>query len=395
MTKRKRRPTIERLEERLCMAAPVLAATVALPAPGNWTPTPVRASPIMADIFNTGRDDMITITTGAQLVAYGVAADGTFQPVMTYKVPNSIADIKSTPIVVTDPRTGRKDLFAAMGRDERVDGSLEDGRIYGWDLATGQLLPAWANGVSSGTNLQGITGVYGPLTSGDLDGDGVPEIVSTSYSRYVTAFHLDGSIMWQWSNDDSISSGAVIGDIDRSGVPSVIVGGDASDNGYFNAGGWVTCLSNTGNEKWRKFIPNETVASDPTLADLNNNGYLDIVIGTGEVFGVEGLAGSRQAGNQILAIDPFGNFLPGWPYNTDPDETKNAQVLQSLAVADVTGTGQLDVIAIDRSGVLHVVMPNGQDLPGFVGGKQIFPELPQNLIPDDYGSPIVADSTLR
>ncbi len=388
----KRRLAIESLEARLCMAAPTLQAEINLPSTGSWTPTPYRASPISVDIFGTGKDDLITVTAGSKLVAYGTQADGSLVPLVTYQAPNAIADIKSTPVVVTDPRTGRKDLFAGMGRDERTNGAIEDGRVFGWDLQTGQLLPGFAQGVSTGVNVAGITGVYGALTSGVLEGNGMPDIVVTSFSHKVTAIRLDGSIIWQWTNDDTIVSGAVIGDIDRSGTPSVIIGGDSSDSAFYQAGGWVNVLSNTGILKWRKYIPGETTWATPTLADLNNNGYLDIVIGTGENFDAVN-PGARALGNNIYALDPFGNILPGWPYHTTNNDAVAHQVLNSVAVADLMGNGQLDVVAIDRAGYLHVIQPNGQDLPGFVGGKRIAAELPATSIPDDYASPIIADVT--
>ena len=387
----KRRPLLEPLEDRLCMAAPTLQATVSLPSTGAWTATPYRASPISADIFNTGKDDLITVTAGAQLVAYATGANGTLTPVVTYQVPAGVADIKSTPIVVTNPATGRKDLFAAMGRDEAHSGTLEDGRVFGWDLQTGQLLAGWTSGQSTGINTSGQTGVYGPLASGILEGNGMPDLVVTSFSHNVTAFRLDGSTIWQWTNDDTIVSGAVVGDIDRSGTPSVIVGGDSSNNGFYQAGGWVSALSNTGTLKWRHFIPGEVTWASPTLADLNNSGYLDIVIGTGLNYDTAGVAGARALGNYLYALDPFGNVLPGWPYHLTSNDAVAHQVLNSVAVADVLGNGQLDVVAIDRAGYLHVIAPNGTDLPGFAGGVNIAAGLPPTSVPDDYASPIVAD----
>ena len=389
----RRRLIVEHLETRLCMAAPTLQATVNLPQQsGAWTATPYRASPTMVDIFGTGKDNLITVTAGAQMVAYGVDSSGAMVPVVTYQTPSgTIADIKSTPVVVTDPRTGRKELFTAMGRDESHIGTIEDGRVFGWDLRTGQLLPGWTNGVSTGRNVDELSGVYGAITQGDLDGDGVPELVVTSFSHNVVALHLDGSVLWSWTNDDTILSGAVIGDIDRTGVPSVVVGGDSSDSPFFQAGGWVNVLSNTGTLKWRKFIPGETTWSSPALADLNNTGYLDIIIGTGLNFDYNGVPTARALGNNIYALDPYGNILPGWPYHTTTDDTQPREVVNAIAVADMLGNGQLDVVAIDRSGFLHVVGPNGQALPGFVGGRSITPEFPPSQLPDNYASPIIAD----
>ena len=397
----KRRPLFESLEARLCMAGPTLQTTFSLPSAGSWSPTVYRASPIFVDIFGTGKDDLIAVAVGAKLVAYAENPDGSARAVVTYQVPGGVADIQSTPIVVTDPRTGRKDLFAAMGRDQTRPGTLEDGRVFGWDLQTGALLPGWTNGVSTGKDVVGESGVYGALTSGPLENNGMPDIVVTSFSTNVTALRLDGSVLWQWTNDDTIESGAVIGDIDRDGKPEVIVGGDSSNSSYYQAGGWVNVLSSTGILKWRKFIPGEVAWSSPVLADLKNNGYLDIVIGTGLSFQNENALGrgnypnAQAQGNLIYALDPFGNVLPGWPYATTfAGDPVPHEVLAAPAVADLLGNGQLEVVALDRAGYIHVIQPDGTDLPGFEGGKFLAPEFTttfHTLPPDDYASPTIAD----
>ncbi len=389
----KRRPVLESLEARLCMAAPALQTSFQLPLDGSWTPTVYRSSPLFVDIFGTGKDELIAVAANARLVAYAEGPNGTATPVVTYQVPGGMADIKSTPIVVTDPRTGQKDLFAAMGRDENHSGALEDGRLFGWNLRTGQLLPGWTQGQSTGRSVNGLGGVYGSLTSGALEGNGLPDIVATSFSQDVTAFRLDGSTLWRWSDDDTVLSGAVIGDIDRTGVPSVIVGGDSSSSPFYQAGGWVNVLSNTGTLKWRHFIPGEVTWSSPVLGDLNNNGYLDIVIGTGLNFDFAGAAGARAAGNNIYAFDPFGGILPGWPYHTTGNDAQAHEVLASPAIADLLGNGRLDVVAVDRSGYVHAVAPDGQPLPGFAGGVPIAPQFAPGTLPDNFGSPIIADVT--
>ena len=238
----------------------------------------------------------------------------------------------------------------------------------------------------------------GALTSGDLEGNGMPDIVVTSFSHNVTAFRLNGTMLWQWTNDDTILSGAVVGDIDRDGKPEVVVGGDSSNSSYYQAGGWVNVLSNTGQLIWRKLLPGEVTWSSPVVADLLNNGNLDIVIGTGlnYSFTLTGAAqiAATEAGDYIYAFDPSGNMLPGWPYHTTfAGDTQGHEVLAAPAVADLLGNGQLDVIALDRAGYIHVIQPNGKDLPGFAGGKRLDPDLMQSQLTDNYGSPIIADVT--
>ena len=322
---------------------------------------------------DTGKDDFISVTAGARLVAYAENADGTARVDVIYQVPGGVADIKSTPIIVTDPRTGQKDLFAAMGRDETNPGTLEDGRVFGWNAQTGVLLPGWTQGQSTGISVNGQSGVYGALTSGQLEGNGLPDIVVTSFSTNVTAFRLDGSTLWQWTDDDTILSGAAIGDIDRDGQNEVVVGGDSSPSSFYQAGGWVNVLSNTGILKWRKAIPGEVTWASPVLADLQNNGNLDIIIGTGLYYQTVNLSNGQYPaaqvlGDRIYALDPFGNILPGWPYaTTSVTNTVPHEVLAAPAVADLLGNGQLDVVAVDRAGFVHVISPTGQDLPRLRG----------------------------
>ena len=38
----------------------------------------------------------------------------------------------------------------------------------------------------------------------------MPDIVVTSFSHEVTAITLQGTVLWQWNNDDTIVSGAVV-----------------------------------------------------------------------------------------------------------------------------------------------------------------------------------------
>src|SRR5205823_3929810 len=88
-----------------------------------------------------------------------------------------------------------------------------------------------------------------------------------------------------------------------------------------------------------------------------------------------------------------GTPVPGWPYHTTSDDTTDHQTWKETVAADLFGNGQNEVIEIDRTGVLHVVGPNGKDEPGFVGGVQLNPSQPfvPNMGNDVFSTPIVAD----
>ena len=105
------------------------------------------------------------------------------------------------------------------------------------------------------------------------------------------------------------------------------------------------------------------------------------------------MAGAQAEGNYIYALDPFGNLLPGWPYHTTSNDGQAHEVLAAPAIADLLGNGQLDVVAVDRSGYVDAIQPNGQALPAFINGHPLEPSFPPGTLPDDYGSVIVADVT--
>jgi hypothetical protein len=132
---------MEELEPRLCLTGPTVypGSPITLPQ-GSWTPTPFMSSPVFADLDNSGRDELIVPAAGGRLIAFNTDANGGIHVFQVYNT-GSNADISSTPIVVTDPN-GHKDVFAALSHDVNHPGTLEDGRVFGWDAVTGQLLPA-------------------------------------------------------------------------------------------------------------------------------------------------------------------------------------------------------------------------------------------------------------
>lgn len=229
---------------------------------------------------------------------------------------------------------------------------------------------------------------------GDLDGNGDLEIAIGGLDRRLHAWHHTGQKVAGWPIDrnrnywrDAYSSPA-LADIDRDGLPEVIIGTNdypipGCPNPY-----QLYAINGDGS-----FVPGfpvltfQNIASSPAIGDIDGDGWLDIVVGTGTfdetcrwqdyVFTPEG--------NKIHAWDHTGKPLPGWPTTT------GGNMSGSPALGDIDGDGDLEVIAgcsdyasNSTCSKLYAWHGNGSLVPGF-------PVNPTNAPMHVFHSPILAD----
>ncbi len=351
--------SLEQLDDRIVPALPTLLGNVANPitlsgANSTWDYSDGNSftpSPVFADVDGVAGEELITVTGDRKVVAYkwggGTVANPVFTLLRTYDTGVTPPELHTTPLVVSLP--SGKAIFV---------GGL-DGRVFAWNASTGAKLPGWPATVDVPDNLDPQANlsnqIYGHLAAGDLDGDGIPEIVATSFNHNVTALRADGSVMWRFSDDDTVLSGVAIGDIDRDGRNDVVMSGDASQNAAYDAGGNIVALSGEGRRKWTKHV-GQIGQSSPVLVDINGDGKLEIFAGTGINF--VNLNGVPFPGNEVNGLDSNGNNLPGWPYNTGPN-TGNFRTPSPPAVADLDGDGIPEIIIGDYSGQIHAIKANG------------------------------------
>ncbi|MFZ8833189.1 MAG: FG-GAP-like repeat-containing protein [Candidatus Caldipriscus sp.] len=110
---------------------------------------------------------------------------------------------------------------------------------------------------------------WNPPAIADIDGDGIGEIfVSSGYTTY--AFRGNGTLLWSYPAGDLFSNVAV-GDLGNDGTLEVVF------VGYSSSTGWrVFALRATdGTFVWSYNIPNR---GDVALADLDNDGQLEVVV---------------------------------------------------------------------------------------------------------------------
>ena len=100
-------------------------------------------------------------------------------------------------------------------------------------------------------------------------------------------------------------SGVAIGDLNRDGRLEVVVGGDSSTSQFYWQGGRINCLSWQGKREW-VVQTDQVIWSTPALADLQGNGYLDVVVGTG----LEVKNGDSESGNESMRLIPTATFFP-------------------------------------------------------------------------------------
>ena len=166
-------------------------------------------------------------------------------------------------------------------------------------------LPGWPVGLAGGA--------WAPAV-GDLDGDGRLEMVfgTTGGNANVFAFNDDGTLLPGWPitiGAFSISSQPTLGDIDGDGEIEVVVGGFRVSFGF----GGVIHAWNADGSRVTGFpfsLPDGQIvsASSSTLTDLDQDGDLDLLVGS--------IADFISSDGSVFAFDldaPYNPTTMEWP----------------------------------------------------------------------------------
>ena len=209
-----------------------------------------------------------------------------FDPVVKYywgaqNTPPYATDVMMAPIVAQldddncDGKINERDIPEILFSTFTGGAYYKQGTLHAISIVDGQLVDKLTipNGTQPGAGL----------AAGDLDGDGVPEIVACmnpgpsgasccdalAQNTGVVAYRADGSVMWTQTDTTKVHCGyesPAIGNVDHQGPPEVLVG--------------LTILDGLTGNVLRELDPATSWGARLTgLSDLDGDGFLDVVDG--------------------------------------------------------------------------------------------------------------------
>jgi hypothetical protein len=230
-----------------------------------------------------------------------------------------------------------------------------------------ELMDGDANPATKGVfKVLGYSFNYGTPALADLDGDGKPEIIYGGFDGNLYAWKANGTNVpgFPYHTTGNITCSVAVGFLDGPGDTSPeIVFANTNDSLF------VVEADGTARPGWPIWTraAGTTKTPSPALADMNNDGVLDIVF--------------QSTNGYLYFYGGNGQLLPGtgpMHYSSLPSNVSEC----SPVVADINGDGWNDVVVGDEAGQLNAISgADGHVLAGF----------PIQLSGEVRGTPAVGD----
>jgi uncharacterized repeat protein (TIGR01451 family) len=295
-------------------------------APGNVGRT--WPGIVVADVDKDGLPEIVTAHSGGYISVYD--QNGYFQP--GWPVHPTGSEFRGLSVYDLDG-DGSMEIIATAGL-----GSKTNTWVY---EPNGALRPGWPRLAPSDPSY--AWGVYNAnAAAGDLDGDGLGELVIPSDVHYVAAYEANGA---------QIPANSVYG---SKGWGQVGVW----ESYAIELRGWGTCTS--GDARAERYRPN-FADSPAAIADVNHDGVNEAVL-VGNMYDCIPGYPSKYIGPFIFNADRsrFASGANDWhaaPVDTGAPLSQDYNVIETAepnpAVADIDGDGNLEILYASYDGRMH------------------------------------------
>jgi len=276
------------------------------------------SSPTIADLFGNGSNEIVYGSQDGWVHVRdgnGNELPGWPQPAV---IQGGATAVDSSPAVADLDNNGQKEIIVTVGSTwvPHQHGGLivfnANGTVR-WSYKADDRMNIWTNTPSPDGYADGM---YSSPAVADVDGDGYPEIVAGGFDQEIHVFNRFGQQYLRndpfWAYDTVWSSPAVF-DVHGTGTADIFVGSDQSPGSPLNwAGGVVRDLTVQNGqlvERWHRFI-GDVVTSSPVIGDIDGSGRVAVVVGSGDFY-------HNPDGRKVFAFyADDGSTVPGWPQAT-------------------------------------------------------------------------------
>ncbi|MCX6268537.1 MAG: FG-GAP-like repeat-containing protein, partial [Bacteroidetes bacterium] len=189
---------------------------------------------------------------------------------------------------------------------------------------------------------------------GDMDGNGSNEVICGSKDSILYCLNgATGALIWSYATGGMITSSAGLADFDNNGKLEIVVGsqdglvyfikGDLNNDGIINP------------SEVTSFTTGGPVFSSPAIADVNNDGHFDVIIGSDDF--------------KLYCL----NYSPSTNSVTSSWEYLTGNIIHSSPAIANSGRSTLTIYAGSSDSVLYVLNGNGSLITSYAAQGEIVP----------------------